>query len=316
MTSSVVVVRDAQLGLNLSYHRLMVLSPETASIRVVEQRGLDRAIQRGGGEVDVAILLGAPPQVMVAAATSPPDDVDEYRIAQALADTPLVPARTVDLPVPAETEIVIEGRITAERAAEGPFIDLTQTLDIVRSQPVVQFSCVTMRREACYHALLPGQGDHATLMGLPREADIFREVNGVCECLDVAMRPGGCCWLHAVVQIRKRSAEDPQRAVDATLKAHPSIKLIVVVDEDVDPQDDQMVEWAVATRFQADRDVIVYEKRPSSSLDPSALHVPGQKSVGAKLGIDATAVEMTEAFRRMEYPPLPPERLRELLGEG
>jgi len=315
MTSSIVVVRDPKLGLNLSYHRLMLLSPDTASIRIVEQRGLDRAVQRAGGEVDVAILLGAPPQVMVAAATSPPDDVDEYRIAQALADTPLVPGRTVDVPVPAETEIVVEGRITSERADEGPFIDLTQTLDYVRQQPVVKLHCITMRRDAIYHALLPGQGDHATLMGLPREADIFREVGRACECIDVAMRPGGCCWLHAVVQIRKRSGDDPRRAIDAALKAHPSLKLIVVVDEDVNPHNDQIVEWALATRFQADRGVVIYENRPSSSLDPSATHVPGKKAIGAKLGIDATAVELSDAFRRTEYPPLPPERFRRLLGE-
>jgi UbiD family decarboxylase len=221
----------------------------------------------------------------------------------------------VDLQVPAETEIVIEGRVTAETGDEGPFVDLTGTLDIVRRQPVARFRCITHRSEAFYHALLPGKGDHRTLMGLPREADIFREVGRVCHCLDVAMRPGGCSWLHAAVQIRKTSADDPRRAIEAALRAHPSLKLVIVVDEDVNPHDDREVEWAMATRFQADRGVTVLPNMPSSSLDPSARHEPGRKSMGAKLGIDATALAMGEAYRRLDYPPVPPDRLRRLLGD-
>ncbi len=312
ITSAVVVVQDPVLGRNLSFHRLMVTGPDRATIRVVKQRGLDKALLHSGGEADVAVLIGAPPQVLLAAATSPPDDVDEMRIAQALAPTPLVRCRTVDLMVPAETEIVIEARITSERGAEGPFIDLTETMDFVRQEPVVRFKCVTRRRDAIYHALLPGKGDHKTLMGLPREADIYREVRKVCDCLDVAMRPGGCSWLHATVQIRKQSPQDPKEAVRAALKAHPSLKLIIVVDEDIDPHDDRMVEWAMATRFQADRGVVIYENMPSSSLDPSAHHPPGQKSIGAKLGIDATARERSEEYRRLDYPGVSEARRREL----
>ena len=315
VTSAVAVVDDPECGVNLSYHRLMVTGADRATARVVRSRGLDRALQHAGGEIDVAFLVGAPTQVLLAAAMAPPADVDETRIAQVLANTPLVKCRSADLWVPAETEIVLEGRITSERGDEGPFIDLTETLDHVRQEPVVRFRCVTRRRDAVYHALLPGCGDHRCLMGLPREADIFLAVGEVCDVVDVCMRRGGCSWLHAVVRIRKEDGEAPRRAVDAALEAHPSLKLVIVVDEDIDAHDAQAVEWAMATRFQADRGLVVYEDRPSSSLDPSAGHSPGKKARGAKMGIDATRPRPGPEFDRLAYPRLSRERIAELLGE-
>ena len=89
---------------------------------------------------------------------------------------------------------------------------------------------------------------------------------------------------------------------------------MIIVDDDIDPHSDRVVEWAMATRFQADRGIVVFEDQPSSSLDPSARHQPGKKALGAKLGIDATAPRKGEEFRRVAYPPIRPERLRRLLG--
>ena len=119
-------------------------------------------------------------------------------------------------------------------------------------------------------------------------------------------------WLHAVVQIEKRDREDGVRAISAAFEGHRSLKHVVVVDLDVDPFDMEQVEWAIATRFQADRDLMIFEDQPSSSLDPSALHVPGQKARTAKMGLDATipwrtregrlrSEEERAAFRRVGY---------------
>jgi UbiD family decarboxylase len=90
------------------------------------------------------------------------------------------------------------------------------------------------------------------------------------------------------VQIVKRDPADGRRAIEAAFQGHGSLKHVVVVDEDVDPFDPAAVEWAIATRFQADRDLIIFEDQPSSSLDPSAKLVPGQKARSAKMGLDAT----------------------------
>ena len=202
--------------------------------------------------------------------------MDELAIAHALAPTPVVECLTNDLYVPAEAEFVLEGRITHRTVAEGPFVDLTETWDIVRQQPVIEIDCITHRRDAIYHALLPGMLEHKMLMGMPKEPSIYAAVNEVCRCRNVSITPGGTSWLHAVVQIDKQHADDGRKAAEAAFRGHASLKHVVVVDDDVDLYDPHDVEWAIATRFQADRDLMVWENQPSSSLDPSATHVPAR----------------------------------------
>jgi UbiD family decarboxylase len=285
----------------VSYHRLMQIGPRSFAARIVEGRGTYTALQKAlakGRDLEVAICLGAPIHVLLAAAMSPAKGVDELTIAHALAPTPLVRCLTLDLEVPAECEAVLEGRIKAELAAEGPFIDLTETWDGIRQQPVIEIDCVTHRRLPIYHALLPGGLEHKLLMGLPREPTIFQAVAEVADCRAVSITPGGMSWLHAVVQISKRNPDDGLRAIEAAFRGHGSLKHIVVVDQDVNPFDPAEVEWAIATRFQADRDLKIFEYQPSSSLDPSASFQPGEKARSAKMGLDATIPWLDSAGRR------------------
>lgn len=318
VTAGVAVIRDPEYGRNASFHRLMQIGPRTFTARIVEGRGTDTAWRKAVAaqrDLEVAICLGAPLHVLLAAAMSPAPGVDELAIAQALAPTPLARCLTVDLEVPAECEVVLEGRITRRLADEGPFIDLTETWDIVRPQPVVEIDCITHRRSPIYHALLPGALEHKLLMGLPREPTLFQAVSEVADCRLVHITPGGMHWLHAVVQIVKHGADDGRRAVEAAFRGHGSLKHVVVVDEDIDPFDPNQVEWAIATRFQADRDLWVFPDQPSSSLDPSAKLVPGQKARSAKMGLDATipwhdadgrplTAEERSGFRRVGYEPI------------
>ena len=288
ITSGVAVIEDPELGRNVSYHRLMQLDERRFTGRIVEGRGTHTALGKVEGDLEVAICLGVSLPVLLAAAMAPPKGVDELGIANALRPTPLVKCITKDLEVPAGAEIVLEGRITRQTVDEGPFLDSTETWDIVRLQPVIEIDCITHRRDPIYHALLPGKSEHKALMGMPREPGIYAAVNEACDCRNVYITPGGMSWLHAVVQIRKRDADDGRRAVEAAFRGHGSLKHVVVVDEDVNLFDPHDVEWAIATRFQADRDLMIFESQPGSSLDPSALHVPGQKTRTAKMGLDAT----------------------------
>ena len=291
VTAGVAIVRDPEHGPNASFHRLMQIGHRTFMARIVEGRGTDSAWRKAvdaGRDLEVAICLGVPIHVLLAAAMSPPKGVDEMTLAHALAPTPLVRCQTVDLDVPAECEVVLEGRISAQLSAEGPFIDLTETWDIVRLQPQIEIECITHREAPIYHALLPGGLEHKLLMGLPREPTIYQAVSQVARCRTVNITSGGMSWLHAVVQIEKTSAEDGQRVIEAAFRGHGSLKHVVVVDVDVDPFDPMAVEWAIATRFQADRDLVVLTDQPSSSLDPSAKLEPGQKARSAKMGLDAT----------------------------
>ena len=288
VTAGVVVVKDPDHGRNVCFHRLMRIGPRQFAARVVEGRGTDTALQKTSGELEVAICLGNSIPVLLAAAMSPPKGVDELSIANALRPMPLVKCRSVDLEVPADSEFVLEGRITRRTVAEGPFIDLTETWDIVRQEPVIEIDCLTHRRDAIYHALLPGRLEHKLLMGMPREPTVYAAVSQVCQCKNVLITPGGMSWLHAVVQIVKQAPDDGRKAIVAAFRGHTSLKHVVVVDEDVDLFNPAEVEWAIATRFQADRDLVVLEDQPSSSLDPSTTHIPGQKTRTSKMGLDAT----------------------------
>lgn len=326
ITAGVAVIRDPDYGPNASFHRLMQIGSRKLVARIVEGRGTDTAWRKAvasGQDLEVAICLGAPIHVLLAAAMSPSSEVDELAIAHALAPTPLIRCVTVDLEVPAECETVLEGHITGQMANEGPFIDLTETWDTIRQQPVVEVNCITYRQRPVYHALLPGGLEHKLLMGLPREPTIFQAVTEVADCLNVKITPGGMSWLHAVVQIAKHSPDDGRRAIEAAFRGHRSLKHVVVVDRDVNPFDAAAVEWAIATRFQADRDLLIFEDEPSSSLDPSARIVPGQKARSAKMGLDATipwkdstgrplSSAERDGFRKVRYEPVDPVRY---LGE-
>lgn len=311
VTAGVAVIKDPGLGRNVAFHRLMLLDERRFSARLVEGRGTHTAWlkvvdARSPRDLPVAVAIGCPLQVLLAGATSPAKGVDELSVAHALAPTRLVLCQTVDLEVPAEAELILEGRITHTLADEGPFPDLTGTMDGVRQQPVVEIDCVTHRRDPIFHALLPAGLEHKNLMGMPREPTIFTAVNEVCRCTGVYVTPGGTSWLHAVVQIDKEQEEDGRRAIWAAFRGHTSLKHVVVVDTDVDIYDSADVEWAIATRFQADRDLVVLSDQPGSSLDPSASQAPGQKSRTAKMGLDATAPlgEERPGYERVTYQPI------------
>lgn len=288
VASNVLITRDPELGRNMSYHRLLRLDERRFAARIVEQRGTHTALGKTESDLPVAICIGVSLATHLAASMSPPPGVDELSVANALAPTPLVKCLSNDLEVPAGAEIVLEGRLTHHTHREGPFMDLTETMDIERDQPVIEIDLITHRRRPIYHALLPGGLEHKLLMGMPREPTIYAEVNKVTRCTGVVITPGGASWLHAVVQIDKRSEEDGRRAIEAAFRGHSSLKHVWVVDRDVDIYNPAQVEWAMATRFQADRDLVIFTDQPGSSLDPSGTHAPGQKSRSAKMGLDCT----------------------------
>ena len=306
VTAGVAIIEDPDLGRNISFHRLMLLDERRFAARLVEGRGTHTALGKVTDDLPVAIAIGCPIQVLLAAAMSPPKGVDELSVAHALAPTPLVRCQTVDLEVPAGAELILEGRITHTLTGEGPFPDLTDTMDIVRRQPVIEINRVTHCRDPIFHALLPGGMEHKNLMGMPREPTIFAAVNEVCHCTGVYITPGGTSWLHAVVQVEKQHEEDGRRAIWAAFRGHPSLKHVVVVDTDVDLYDSADVEWAIATRFQADRDLVILAGQTGSSLDPSAAQTPGRKARTAKMGLDAMAPlgEARRGYERVWYEPV------------
>ena len=300
ITSGVFIAAHPKYGQNADFHRGMQLSATEMAVRVVRSRHFDAFLQ-DRKSLDVAICVGNSPNVLAAAATSVEIGVDELEIANALESLQVVRAKTVDLLIPAAAEVVLEGVVYLNRRrAEGPFVDLTETQDIVRQEPVFVLKAVTHRRDAIWQALLPGGLEHKLLMGMPREPTIFRQVNRVTRCLDVNISPGGASWLHAVVQIDKQSEDDGKKAIEAAFAGHRSCKHVFVVDSDVDIYNPLAVEWAMATRFQGDRDMLI-KKEPGSSLDPSA--EIGTKMT-TKIGFDLTKPlsDKKGAFDKVPFP--------------
>jgi len=294
ISSGVFIARHPRYGQNLDFHRAMQFSKTELTIRVVKGRHFDRFLEEQGS-LDVAVCIGVPPQVLVAAATSVELGIDELEIANALStsclDEPLklVHAKTVDLFIPAEAEFVLEGTVYGDRRhAEGPFVDLTGTYDIVRNEPVLVVKTITHRKDAIWHALLPGGLEHKLLMGMPREPTIYKKVNEVVKCLDVNVSPGGSSWLHAIVQIDKQSEEDGRKAIQAAFTGHRSCKHVFVVDKDIDIYNPLEVEWAMATRFQGETSLVMRSKEPGSSLDPSSTRGEAGTHLTTKLGFDLT----------------------------
>ena len=303
IASAVAIVKDHLLGRNMCFHRLMLKDRNHFVARIVENRGTDSALKKAGGELDIAFCLGNSTAVLLSAATTLPMGVDELSMANALEKTDLVKCKTIDLEVPADSEFVLEGRITKEKVTEGPFLDLTGIVDRERQQPVVEIKCVTHRQSPIYQTILAGKNEHKFLMGMPKEPTIYSEVNKVCQCKDVYVTPGGCSWLHAVVQIKKQNADDGKKAIAATFEGHKSLKHCVIVDEDINIYDPHDVEWAIATRLQADKNVVILSNQPGSSLDPSGDLTEGKKATTSKAGLDATAplVSTGKGFKKVDY---------------
>jgi UbiD family decarboxylase len=302
VSSAVVVSVDPEYGQNLDFHRAMQIDKNHMAVRVVTGRDFHKFLEKNG-EVEVAFCIGNTPEVLVAAATSVETGVDELYIANALKPIKVTKAKTVNLMIPADCEFVLEGRVfQKERHSEGPFIDLTETVDVVRQEPVFEVKKITHRKTAIWQALLPGRLEHKILMGMPREPTVYRKVKerGV-EVLDTSITPGGASWLHVAVKIRKKNPDDGLKAIEGAFAGHTSAKHVWVYDEDIDIYNEQEREWAMATRFQGDKSMHVKAREPGSSLDPSA--EPGTKMT-TKIGFDCTKALETKGkgFEKAEFP--------------
>jgi UbiD family decarboxylase len=294
IASAVVVVNDAEYGINSSYHRLMVIGKDEFAARILP-RHFEEYAKRGNKEF--AICVGNSIPVLLGSAVSCEIGKSELSIANALGETKIVNLDGHKVP---QSDIVMIAEFADRESQEGPFLDLTETPDIVRQQPVIKVKKIFVRPNAMFHALLPGGLEHKVLMGMPREPTIFREVSKVTECKDVSITPGGCSWLHGVVSIKKKFPEDGRVAIEAAMKGHASMKHVFIVDEDIDVHDPHEVEWAMATRFQGHKDMLI-KKDKGSSLDPSS---DLETRETTKIGFDLTIPGDKDA-RHFRKPKLP-----------
>ena len=273
---------------NASVHRMLQQGKDRLVARLVEGRHTHTMLKQAladGAELPVAIAIGLHPLVMFTSCSRVPVGMELPFAAELLGGEITVKTLGNGVRVP-DAEIILEGFIGAETAKEGPFVDITGTYDPERMQPVIRITGMYTKPDPIYHGILPGGDEHKILMGSPYEPLIYKAVAGVTGVTDVVLTKGGCGYLHAVVQIRKRTQGDGKNAILAAFAAHTSLKHVVIVDEDINPSDPLDVEYAIATRVRADTDTIIISGIRGSSLDPTRIG----DGMNVKMGIDATRV--------------------------
>jgi UbiD family decarboxylase len=280
-----IVVAESDGVSNASFHRMLVLDENRVAARLVPSRHLFKmhreALERGEA-LKVGIVIGVDPLILLAASTRVPPG-KEFEYASIVKRAPIELFKLDNGIAVPHAEIAFEGFITEETAKEGPFLDITGTYDEVRNEPVITLTKLYHRKDPIYHAILPSGREHRLLMGVPYEPLIFKAVEHVARVKNVFLTDGGCGYLHAVVQIRKEKEGEPKNAIIAAFAAHPSLKRVIVVDDDITIFDPTDVEYAVATRVRWNEDLLLLPGVKGSTLDPSS-----QEGMTTKVGIDAT----------------------------
>jgi len=311
ITAGIMIVRDPETGVyNASYHRLMLAAGNRAGIQLDFGRHLRLAFERAqmkGQHLPVIACIGADLSLHYTAATmgsQMPEHADELAVAGGLCGRPLpvVKAVTQDLVVPAESEIVLEGVLKIdETVMEGPFGEFVGYLAPADPGPVFEVTAVTHRSNPIYHAINGYGRETVVLRKYVLEASLLKVLQSAVPIVtDAEMTAGGLHRFHAIVQVKKTAPTHDGLQRNAMLAAFGALKdldLVIVVDDDIDIRDSADVEYALATRMEASKDIVM---------------VPGARGheyvrvsdggIRTKLGVDATVPFAEKArFARCEF---------------
>jgi 2,5-furandicarboxylate decarboxylase 1 len=290
ITSGLVLAKDPETGRRaMGVHRLMVRGGKRLGILLANPplTVFHAKAESLGRPLEIAVALGVEPATLLASVVKVgPLGPDKLDVAGALRGAPLEIARakTVDVDVPARAEIVLEGRVLpGVREPEGPFGENTGYYFEAMS-PVVELTAVTHRRGYIYSALCPWTADVDSLLSLAAGTELLAFLRGhVYGVADVEMIPG-TCGFSAVVAVRGCKPTEVRRLMLLALGSDRRLKSVTVVDDDVDVRNAREVSWALATRFQPERDLVTLGGLEGYVIDPST---QGQ-ATGAKIGFDAT----------------------------
>ena len=293
LTAGMLVARDPETGVETEgYHRFQIKGADRMGVSLHSRRRMfeyQRRAEARGEALPCAIALGLHPLVSMGSLAYPPADVGKFSVVGGLLGEPLdvAPCATIDLHVPAAAEIVIEGEILAGvREPEGPFGEFTGYFSRRSTEHVFQAKAISMRRAPWLQSIGSGRaGDHITTLALVREAEIWNALQRVIPNVTGVHVPlSGTSSFTAYVSIKQGRPGEAKHVIPIVLGVDHYLKLVIVVDDDIDVFDESDVMWAVATRMQADRDLVTIGGSLGAMLDPSA----DDRGVTAKLGIDAT----------------------------
>jgi len=315
ITAGVLIAPHPVTGVyNASWNRCQLVGGQKLRVRMMPPQHLGRyhtEAEALGRNLPCAIVIGAPPALMLSAASKVPYEVDELEVAGGWQQAPLrvVRCRTIPVDVPADAEMVIEGEVIAgAREEEGPFGEFTDAYVPVMRNHVFRVSAITRRRDAIYHAIVAGGTEDLNLVGVPVQAEVYKKVSSFVPQIEDIATPGyvfGC-----VIAMRKQNEDQPKNALLAAMAAYSWTKVVVAVDDDVDPFDAADVLWAIQTRCTPDTGIYHVPRIPSYTReDVRDIH-------RGKVGIDATVpLDRKALFARRVFPGEGSIRLEDYIDE-
>ncbi|MEK4025030.1 UbiD family decarboxylase [Sporosarcina sp. FSL W7-1283] len=294
LDSCVLIAKDPETGVrNASIQRLMVTGPNRMTMLMDMGRHLRDYYERAekmNKPLEITINNGVGLPVHFASTTpssAAPIDADELGVASQLLGEPLrlLRSQTVNVEGVADAQYVIEAEILPHiRENEGPAAEVTGYYAAADDRWVVNVKAVTRRKQPIFHTIMPGKEVY-NAVGLMAEASVYQKVSSmVPDVIDVYLSYGGCGFYHANVQIKKSSEGVQKNAIMATFAAFPPLRRVTIVDEDVNIYDPEDIEWALATRHDPERDMILIPDARGHELNPIT-----NDGIGTKIGIDATA---------------------------
>ena len=294
ITHGIQISKDPEDGSkNASIYRMQLHGKRELGVYPSGYQDLSRQYVKAEAKekpLEIAVALGCDPAVMLATQVAAAYGEDELAIAGGLRGRPVdvVKCETVDLEVPATTEIVIEGVIPPHRREhEGPFAEYSGYYGPASMQPVVEVTAVTHRRNPIFHAGLTGRPmtENHFLQQIPGETTMYRQLKSNFPGLKgVHVTSAGCATFMVFISVEQTFAGEGRKLLMSAIAGRRPLKCVVVCDEDIDVFDDSQVLWAIATRARPAEDIVILPKFPTANLDPS---VP-EGELGSALGIDAT----------------------------
>ncbi len=311
LSGTCVVCSSRGVRRNVGSYRLMYRSPTETGIDLVSPSDLRVLYERQlaqGEPLEIAVALGVHPFEMLAASYKAPPGTDEFAIAGGLRGKPtrLVKCKTVNTEVPADAECVLEGELLpiGWTEDEGPFGEFNHISGEVKWNPVFKVRCITQRRDPIlWYLTMPLENDWLCAPAV--EAAGLQALRAASVQPTAVRAPVGACGYWTLIASIKKRAGEGKNALLALLSV-AEVKLAIVTDDDIDVNSPDELDWAMALRVQADKDVIVVPGARAKHIDPSVRArelAKGGLPVGAKLGIDATIPEglSQEDYTRSEH---------------
>jgi 2,5-furandicarboxylate decarboxylase 1 len=314
LTAAVTMAKDPDTRVRgMGIHRIQIKGPNRVGILLASPplSHFFKRFEERGKPMEVAIAIGMDPITFFSSVIWAPKGVDKFDLAGGLKGEAieLVKCESVDLEVPARADFVLEGRILPhKREKEGPFGESTGVY-LTYENPIAEIDIITHRKNPIYHALMPFTGEESVLMGVSWEAENLRAIQRKFPQV-VKAHISPLDFGKIIVQIDKKSDEDPKQVIDYVLELNPQNKSAVIIDTDVDIYNPKEVAWALSNRFQPDRDVIIRRDLPGSVIDPSA----NERHYTSKIGFDATRpLGKKEKFEKVRIPENVWSRVRKIL---